>query len=105
MFYINKYIFNDICDKNIDTYNEFILCIRQEYINIIEILKNVITVNELRFQIHKLVTIISNLHANELMYICKLLLLIDKNDANIQIETYYPYIQQIINYDNSKIGL
>ena len=39
------------------------------------------------------------------MYICKLILLIDKNDTNIQIETYYPYIQEIINYDKSKIGL
>ena len=105
MLYINKYIFNNICDKNIDTYNEFISCIRKEYINIIEILKNVITIKEVRFQTHKLVTIISNLHANELMYICKLILLIDKNDTNIQIETYYPYIQEIINYDKSKIGL
>jgi len=39
------------------------------------------------------------------MYICKLILLIDKNDTHIQVAFYKPYIQQIIDYDKSKIGL
>ena len=105
MFYINKYIFNDVCDRNMDIYDEFISCIREEYIDIIKNLTIVKTVTDIRFQIHKLATIINNLHANELMYICKLTLLNDKNNKNITVETYRKFIQQIIDYDKSKIGL
>ena len=76
-------------------YDEFISCIRSEYIDIIKNLTIVKTVADIRFQIHKLATIINNLHANELMYICKLTLLIDKNT---HIETYRKFIQQIIDY-------
>ena len=39
MFHINTYIFNEVCEKRMDIYQEFISCIRDEYYNIIEILK------------------------------------------------------------------
>ena len=105
MFYINKYIFNEVCEKNIDIYNEFISCISIEYNNIIKILKNPKTVADIRFQTHKLLGIINNLHADELIYICKLILQIDKNNRDISIDVYKPCIKQVIEYDISRIGL
>jgi hypothetical protein len=105
MFHINKYIFNEVCEKRMDIYQEFISCIRDEYHNIIKILKNPKTIEEIRFQTHKLVGIISNLHCHELIYICKLILLIDKNDTDISIDSYKLYLKQLIDYDILKIGL
>lgn len=105
MISINNYIFNEVCEKNMDVYNEFISCIKAEYKNVIKVLKNSTTIEDVRFQTHKLVGIINNLDANELMYICKLILLIDKNDTHIQMAFYEPYIREIIDYDKSKIGL
>ena len=105
MYHINTYIFNEVCEKRMDIYQEFISCIRDEYYNIIEILKKTTTIEEIRFQTHKLVGIVSNLRCYELMYICKLILLIDKDNINIPIESYKICIQQLIDYDISKIGL
>jgi hypothetical protein len=105
MFHINKYIFNEVCEKRMDIYQEFISCIRDEYHNIIKILKKATTIEEIRFQTHKLVGIISNLCCHELIYICKLILLIDKNNVNISIDSYKLYLEQLLDYDILKIGL
>jgi len=105
MIHINKYIFYEVCNKNIDTYDEFISCIKNEYNKIMKKLIEIKTIPEIRYQIHKLVGIISSFTNKELLYLCKLILMIDKNDLNNTIAQYKPYIQQILDYNQGIIGL
>ena len=105
MIHINKYIYKDICNKDYNVYLEFMSCIRTEYMNCLNNIKKSTTISEIRFLTHKLVSIISNLINNELMYTCKLLLMIDKNHPNITIDNYKPYIDIILNYDKTILGL
>ena len=44
MIYINKYIFYEVCNKNIDTYDEFISCIKNEYNKIMKKLIEIKTI-------------------------------------------------------------
>jgi len=108
MITIHKKIFYELFDKNIDLYNDFISSMNEDYKRIIKIISNATSIEEIRRNIHSLIGIISVLETsnkNELLYRCRLILLIDKNDKNITLKTYASYIEEIINYDKSKLGL
>ena len=109
MMSIIKRLFEEVFDKNIDLYNEHIAMIRSEYNNIINVLSVSDSIIEVRFEVHKLVGLLMNLLASsntdELMYWCKLLLSLDKNDLTINIDSYKPYIQTIVNFDKNNFGL
>jgi hypothetical protein len=108
MIYIIKKLFEEVFERNIDLYNEFITMSRMEYKSIINILSVSDSIIDVRFQVHKLIGILSNLldsSTNELMYYCKLLIMINKNDTTINFDSYKPYIEMIINFNNSRFGL
>lgn len=108
MITIIKRLFEEVFNKNIDLYNEHIDMIRYEYNKIINVLSKSISIDETRFEVHKLVGVLGNLmitSSYELIYWCKLLLLLDKNDLNIKFNSYKTYIQKIIEFDKSNIGL
>jgi len=58
MININKYIFYEVCDKNIDTYTDLIKTIKQEYFYNINLLKYTTDCNIIRKIIHTLVGIV-----------------------------------------------
>jgi hypothetical protein len=108
MITIHKKIFYELFDKNIDLYNDFISSMNEDYNRIIKIISNATSIEEIRINIHSLIGIISvleNANTNELLYICRLILLIDKNDKNITLKHYASYIEEITNYDKYKLGL
>lgn len=108
MITIHKKIFYELFDKNIDLYNDFIGSMNEDYKRIMKIISNATSIEEIRRNIHSLIGIISVLETannNELLYRCRLILLIDKNDKNITLKHYASYIEEIINYDKSKLGL
>lgn len=58
MININKYIFYEICNKNIDNYNDLIKTIKRDYFYNINLLKNNIDCLDIRQIIHRLIGII-----------------------------------------------
>lgn len=89
-------------------YMEYIECLKVEYSKIIKKLCIINDISQIRYCVHKLIGILKNFYDNtaiELIYYCKLLLNIDKNDANITFNAYKEYINLIINYDRSLFGL
>ena len=102
---IHKHLFIDVCDCNYELYKEFINMVRLEYVEIISKLLNVTCVVDVRFYTHKLLGIVSNFSENEMIYLCRNLLLISKPDITISLSTYQPYIDQIILYDKTLLGL
>uniref|UniRef100_A0A6C0EQI6 HPt domain-containing protein n=1 Tax=viral metagenome TaxID=1070528 RepID=A0A6C0EQI6_9ZZZZ len=96
---IHKGLFYEICSKNIDVYNDFILTIHTDYKEVMANLLNANTILDIRFSIHKLVGIICWLEiCDEMLYYCKMLLMIDKKDMDIT--KYTPYLDIIIKLDN-----
>jgi len=104
MIKIHKYLFYTIFDKNINLYLEFINTIKKEYSDIIINLKSYNTVNEIRFNIHKLLSLLSNLiiDDSEIIFLCKSILNYDKNQS---VDFYLPTVMLIIEFDKSIIGL
>lgn len=108
MISIIKRLFEEVFDKNIDLYNEHINMIRSEYNKIMTILSVSDSIFEVRYEVHKLVGLLANLlvsSTNELLYWCKLLLILDKSDLTITMDSYKPYIQEIVDFNKSKFGL
>jgi ribosome-interacting GTPase 1 len=106
MITLNKYIFINICNKNIDTYQDFIDTLNEDYSNIIlELSSKNINCNNVRQLIHKMIGLVSifNNSNHEIIYLCKLILNIDKN--NMDFSLYDEYIRWIIQYDKEKLGL
>ena len=105
MYPINKYLYENIFDKNNEMFQEFICSVDTENTDTINILKCVNTVPEIRKTVHKLVSIVNNLvHNNyEIIYYCKLVLLINKAETNVK--WYTEYIKMILAYDKTKMGL
>lgn len=80
----------------------------EDYKKIITNISNATTIEEIRRNIHSLIGIISVFETNiknELLYFCRILLILDKNDKNITINDYLLYTEKIINFDKSKLGL
>lgn len=105
MINIHKKLFYEVFDKNIDAYNDFIKIINHEYVETINNLKISNNIVDIRFNVHKLISIINNLlstKCDELLYLCRLLLLTEKI---VHIDLYLLYIKNIINYDKNNLGL
>lgn len=100
---INKYIFYNICDKNIDIYSDLINTASDEYNEIINKLKIITTCSDIRIQIHKLIGLVALfIRTNtKIIYLCKLILFINKNETDINL--YINYIQMVIDYDKENL--
>jgi hypothetical protein len=108
MISINKKIFYEVFDKNIDLYYEFIRMLSNDYKKTINNISTANNVADLRKNIHSLIGIVSNfdtMQAQELIYLCKTTLLIHKDNPEITLEMYLQYTQQIVNFDKNKLGL
>jgi hypothetical protein len=108
MISINKKIFYQLFDKNIDLYYEFMGILNNDYNKTIQNISNANSVADLRRHIHSLIGIVSNLYtmqAQELIYLCKTSLILDKNNEKNTLEMYLPCIEQIIQFDKNKLGL
>jgi|LauGreDrversion4_2_1035121.scaffolds.fasta_scaffold189901_4 hypothetical protein len=105
MYPINKYLYECVFEKNNGMYQDFMCSIDTEYVDTINILKYANTVPEIRKNVHKLVSIVSNLVDKnyEIIYYCKLVLLINKAETNVK--WYNEYIKMILAYDKTKMGL
>ena len=105
MYPINKYLFETVFEKDNEMYQEFMYEVDNEYTEIINILKFEMNVSEIRKIIHKLLSVVINLVDKnyEMIYYCKLYLLIDKSETNVK--WYTEYIKMILAYDKSKMGL
>jgi two-component SAPR family response regulator len=103
MLRINKYIFFDVCDKNIDEYNELIETIKKEYFKTIEELNNETECSVIRKIIHKLAGIVSILEGSnrEVTYIIKTILSIDK--ASNDLDAYKFYIDMLMNLNTDNL--
>ena len=105
MYPINKYLFESVFEKDNEMYQEFMYEVDNEYTEIINILKFEMNVSEIRKIIHKLLSVVINLVDKnyEMIYYCKLCLLIDKSETNVK--WYTEYIKMILAYDKTKMGL
>ena len=105
MYPINKYLFETIFEKDNEMYQEFMYEVDNEYVDTINNLKHVNTTSEIRKIIHKLLSVVINLVDKnyEMVYYCKLCLLIDKSETNVK--WYTEYMKMILAYDKSKMGL
>lgn len=105
MYSINKYIFEEVCDNNMEIYNDIMDTVRCDYNDIVGKLSHEISIPEIRQLVHKLVGVVLILEGknDEIMYYLKLLLNIDKKSTNLK--HYQVYIKMITDYDQSFLGL
>lgn len=105
IYSLNKYIFEEICDNNMEIYNDLMGTIRCDYNEIIDKMAHELCIPEIRQLVHKLVGVILILEGKnyEIMYYLKLLLNIDKTSTNLK--HYQIYIKMITDYDKSFLGL
>lgn len=105
MYSINKYIFEDVCDNNIEIYNDIMGTIQRDYNDIISKLAEEISIPEIRQLVHKLVGVVLIFEGKnyEIMYYLKILLNIDKKETTLKY--YQVYIKMIREYDKSFLGL
>ena len=105
MYSINKYIFDEVCDNNMEIYNDIMETVRFGYNDIVGKLAQEICIPEIRQLVHKLVGVVVILEGKnyEIMYYLKLLLNIDKQST--EIKHYQVYIKMITDYDESFLGL
>jgi len=97
-------IFHLLCDDNMTYYIEYINMLRSE---IIEIMTKIRTFLEnthiisLRFNVHKLISMICYLENNdELLHLCKYLLHQSKKlDPGPEMQNYLYYTREIVNYN------
>lgn len=105
MYSINKYIFEEVCDNNMEIYNDIMGTVRCDYNDIVGKLAHEISIPEIRQLVHKLVGVVLIIEGknDEIMYYLKLLLNIDKQST--EIKHYQVYIKMITEYDESFLGL
>jgi len=103
MIKINKYIFYNYCDKNIDTYFDIIISIKKEYIHNINLLKSTTDCIIIRKIVHKIIGIVSIFDNTnfEINYLLRNILSIDKNNQDYLL--YKNYINELILYDITNI--
>jgi uncharacterized membrane protein len=96
MFFKNKRIF-EICNNDIEEYNDLMKTLLNHYNECITNININININDIRTNVHKLISIISIFDNNyEINYICKTILSIDKNYKYIDL--YLPYIEMLNNF-------
>lgn len=104
MLLIHKKIFNEICNNNITLYEDFIQTIKNEYNIVIKNILNSVMCVVIRYETHKLMSIIAILDVgitSEIKYICSLILAVDKGETDFI--HYKPYIDMLKNVDNLHI--
>ena len=101
--YLHEKLYKEICEENYCLYKELVRNINADYNSCIAILNlKENSISEIRYNVHKILSIISYLDKNaELMYLCKCVLLYDKKTT--KYETYQIPIKNITNYDFSYI--
>ena len=101
MLQLHKFIFQEVCDKNIDVYNEFIDVMKQDFYDTIGKINSGYSIDVIRYNTHRLVGIVSYLDNNdEIIYVCSLILAIDKKNSDIS--PYYPYLSMLSEVSTSK---
>jgi hypothetical protein len=79
-------------------HDEFIGSLKTEYINIIQDIKKSIFVKDIRFNVHKLITVVSVLDNNDqIIFLCKQLLMLDKGITDKRV--YDPCVNYILEYN------
>ena len=103
MINVNKFIFYEICNKNIDNYNDLITSIKCDYFKNINLLKNNTDCQYIRQIIHTLIGIISLLNNTnmEINYILMRILNINKNSADYYL--YKDLINELILYNKNNL--
>ena len=96
-YILHKKIFDEICNKDLDLYNEFMDTIRQEYKNIMQNITEASECKSLRYHVHRLISNIAIMEDiyHELKYICSLILSIHKDETDFS--KYKPYIEMFVN--------
>ena len=87
MYRIHKRLFHDFCDNNIEIYQDFVKSIREDYLLIMQELFQPTDIPNIRHNIHKLFSVIILLDSSneEMIYLCKLILNIDKKKYKYSI--------------------
>lgn len=109
--YLHKMVYKNICDCNMDYYNEYISEIKDDFIKIIKniktikIFENSKDIINLRQNVHKLISLICYLdRSDDLLHLCKYVLHQPKdNITNPDLFNYKYYVDEILSYDYSKI--
>lgn len=98
---LNHYIYYTVCNKDLDFYNKIIDDFKNEYNVCIKKLCNSKNIPDIRFNAHKMISVISWLDIlEEILYYCKMILAIDKKDNDINYyNTYIDIIKNIQNYN------
>ena len=102
MLKLNKYIYIDICDKDLKLYFEIINTIKTDFFNFIQEFEKVTDCLEVRKISHKLVGVVSLLEGtnSEVTYILKNMLSIDKSSTDLNLYKYYINLLKKLNTNN-----
>ena len=99
--FIHRFIFDEICNKDMDAYMDFIKSIQSNFMSIKkELIQDFrqLTIPKIRYLAHKLTGILTYLdNMSELIFICKSILHVDKSCVNMSV--YLPYIEMLRDYD------
>jgi flagellar biosynthesis chaperone FliJ len=97
---INEELMRNLFSDDVETYKEVSDALKSEYVEILSMLREIENkrIDYVRLCIHKLVSNLSYYAKHsEMMFICRLILFIDKRDSDI--EKYKLYIEQLQQYD------
>lgn len=99
--FIHIFIFDEICNKDMNAYMDFIKSIQSDFVSIKKELMqdfSQLTIPKIRYLALKLTGIVSYLdNMSELVFICKSILHVDKNHVDMSV--YLPYIEMLRDYD------
>lgn len=99
MIRIHKSIFYDICEKNIDLYNDFMKDLLNDYKETLREIQVKNGIKTIRFYTHRMFGIICYLsNSAEVFYICKMILAVDKQETDVAKYEYWIKELHSINY-------
>lgn len=101
MLHLNKYIFVDICNKDLEKYNEIIDTIKKDYFQSLKEIVIETKCSEIRKIAHRLIGVVSLLEGanSEATYILKSLLNIHKVSNDFASYKYYINLLEQLNTD------
>jgi hypothetical protein len=105
MLRLNRFLFYEICQKDLTMYEDIIQSFQIDYRDTIRELANATTCESVRFYTHKLVGVISILKDSncELLYLCKSILNLPKDTTDFT--SYKYFIDQLVSFDTNRIGI
>jgi hypothetical protein len=103
MLSVNKYIFVDVCDKNIDSYYDIINTVKTDYFRLINEVKVEPDFSKIRNIVHTLIGIcVIFIGTNaEILYILKNLLELPKSQHDF--DSYKYYVNMLVNFNTDKM--